>query len=123
MPFTLGDALIDVDHVDLGLEVDAPLPSPAPYPEDPLCAAIGEQAAGYAEDGGTVQLGIGRIPDAAASHLRRARSLGVWSEMVSDGVLGLDRAGALDPDRPLRAPPSCSAPPSSTSGSTTTRRW
>jgi len=103
MPFTLGDALVDVDHVDLALEVDTPLPSPVPHPVDPLCAAIGERAARYAADGGTVQLGIGQIPDAAAGHLRSARSLGIWSEMFSDGVLDLDRAGALDRDRPLYA--------------------
>ena len=103
MPFTLGDALVDVDHIDLGLEVDAPIPSPPAHPADPVCAAVGEQAARYASDGGTIQLGIGQIPDAAAANLRRARSLGVWSEMISDGVLGLARSGALDPDRPLRA--------------------
>jgi len=103
MPFTLGDALVDVEHIDLALEVDTPLLSPIPHPVDPLCAAIGERAARYATDGGTVQLGIGQIPDAAAVHLRGARSLGVWTEMFSDGVLDLDRAGALDPDRPLRA--------------------
>ena len=103
MPFTLGDALVDVDHIDLALEVDVPLPSPTPHPVDPLCAAIGERAARYAVDGATVQLGIGQIPDAAAAHLRARRSLGVWSEMFSDGVLDLDRAGALDPDRTLQA--------------------
>lgn len=103
MPFTLGDALVDVDDIDLGLEVDTPLPSPPAHPADPVCAAIGELAARYACDGGTIQLGIGQIPDAAAASLRRARSLGVWSEMISDGVLGLSRSGALDPDRPLRA--------------------
>jgi acyl-CoA hydrolase len=103
MPFTRGDALVDVEDIDLALEVDAPLPSPAPYPVDPLCASIGEQAARYASDFGTIQLGIGQIPDAAAAQLRGARSLGVWSEMVSDGVMALARAGALDPDRPLRA--------------------
>ena len=103
MPYTRGDALVDVDHIDLGLEVDAPLSSPAPHPDDPVAAAIGERAARYATDGGTVQLGIGQIPDAAAGSLRAGRSLGVWSEMISDGVLGLARSGALDPDRPLRA--------------------
>jgi acyl-CoA hydrolase len=103
MPFTRGDALIDVAHIDLGLEADAPLPSPPPYAEDPVCASIGEQAARYASDGGTIQLGIGRIPDAAASKLQGRRGLGIWSEMISDGVLGLARSGALDPDRPLHA--------------------
>jgi len=103
MPFTVGDALVDVDHIDLGLEVEAALPSPAPHPDDPVCAAIGLGAARYASDGGTVQLGIGQIPDSAAAALHGLRGLGVWSEMVSDGVLGLARSGALDPDRPLRA--------------------
>lgn len=103
MPFTHGDALLAVDDIDLALEVDTPLPSPSPHPVDPLCASIGEQAARYATDGGTIQLGIGQIPDAAAGELHGARSLGVWSEMVSDGVLGLARSGALDPDRPLQA--------------------
>jgi len=103
MPFTRGDGLVDVDRIDLALEVDAPLPSPVPRPPDPLCAAIGERVAGYATDGGTVQLGIGQIPDAAAGALEGMQGLGVWSEMVSDGVLGLDRAGALDPDRPVCA--------------------
>ena len=103
MPFTLGDALVDVDHIDLGLEADTPMPSPAPHQDDPVCAAIGEQAARYGSDGGTVQLGIGQIPDAAASMLCGLRGLGIWSEMISDGALDLARAGALDPDRPLHA--------------------
>jgi acyl-CoA hydrolase len=100
MPFTVGDALVDVEAINLALEVDAPIPSPAPHPDDPVATAIGEQAARYVTAGGTVQLGIGQIPDAAAGCMRGARSLGVWSEMVSDGVLGLARAGALDPGRP-----------------------
>jgi len=103
MPFTLGDALVDVDQIELALEVDEPLPSPSPHPDDPLATAIGEQVARYASDGGTVQLGIGQIPDVAAGCLQGYRSLGIWSEMVSDGVLGLVRAGALDPDRDLVA--------------------
>jgi acyl-CoA hydrolase len=103
MPFTLGDALVDVEVIDLALEADTPMPSPPPHHDDPVATAIGEHAARYVTDGGTVQLGIGQIPDAAAGCLRGARSLGVWSEMVSDGVLGLARAGALDPERPLCA--------------------
>ena len=103
MPFTRGDALIDVDQIDLALDVDHPLPSPAPYPDDPIAAAIGERAAQYAVDGGTVQMGIGQIPDAAAASLRGCTGLGIWSEMVSDGVMALDRAGALDSGRDLSA--------------------
>jgi acyl-CoA hydrolase len=52
--------------------------------------------AAYAANGGTVQMGIGQILDAAATALRDMRGLGVWSDMVSDGVLDLVRAKALD---------------------------
>lgn len=103
MPFTGGDALLDVDQVDLAIEVDAPLPSPGPRATDALGAVIGDRVAAYAADGGTVQLGIGQLPDATAAALSGRRGLGVWSEMVSDGLLELDRAGALDPARPVSA--------------------
>jgi acyl-CoA hydrolase len=45
-----------------------------------------------------LQLGIGAIPDAALDGLTARRGLRIWSEMVGDGVLRLDRAGALDQD-------------------------
>jgi acyl-CoA hydrolase len=103
MPFTLGDALVDGDRIDLAIEVDAPMASPAGHGDDPVATAIGERAARYACDGGTVQFGIGQIPDAAARELRAKRGLGIWSELISDGVLALDRAGALDPAREVCA--------------------
>ena len=103
MPFTRGDALIDVDQIDIALEVDRPLHSPAPYPNDPVAEAIGALVSKYAIEGGTIQLGIGQIPDAATTHLQGCHGLGVWSEMVSDGVVALDRSGALDPQRLINA--------------------
>jgi acyl-CoA hydrolase len=48
-----------------------------------------------------VQLGIGAVPDAVLAALHGRRGLTVWSEMFSDGVLGLAKAGALDPDEPV----------------------
>ena len=78
MPFTGGDALLDVDQVDLAIEVDAPLPSPGPRATDALGAVIGDRVAAYAADGGTVQLGIGQLPDATAAALSGRRGLGVW---------------------------------------------
>ena len=64
---------------------------------------MGERIAAYASDGGTVQVGIGQIPDAATAALRGHRGLGVWSEMVSDGMLDLVRSGALDSERAICA--------------------
>ena len=103
MPYTTADAEVDVADIDLALEADVPLPSPMTSPPDAASAAIGEQVARYATDGGTLQLGIGQMPDTAAHYLRSKRQLGVWSEMVSDGVLQLERAGSLDPDRQICA--------------------
>ncbi len=103
MPYLRGDAEIDVGDVDLAIEVDTELPSPRPRPVDDAARIIGERIASYATDGGTIQLGIGELPDAAARSLRSKRGLGVWSEMVSDGVLELERAGALDTARPVCA--------------------
>lgn len=54
-------------------------------------------------DGATLQLGIGAVPDATLAASTASRGLAVWSEMFSDGVLHLDKAGALHPDTPLTA--------------------
>ena len=57
---------------------------------------IGRLAAGIIEDGSTLQVGIGAVPDAILASLREHRHLGVHSEMWSDGVLDLLRCGAVD---------------------------
>ena len=56
---------------------------------------IGERVAGLVPDGATLQMGIGAIPNAALAALTTRRGLRVWTEMFSDGMLGLMRAGAL----------------------------
>jgi len=103
MPHTFGDAELDLDAIDLAIEVEAPLASPPARAHDAVAEAIGANVAAYATDGGTVQLGIGALPDSSARHLEGRRGLRVWSEMASDGVLGLERAGALDTDEPIVA--------------------
>ncbi len=70
---------------------------------DELSAAIGELVANRVSDGSTLQAGIGAIPDAALRGLTRRRGLKVWTEMFSDSVLALEKAGALDTDSPIHA--------------------
>ena len=101
MPYTFGDAEISVDVVDYAIEVDAALPSPGALEIDDTSATIGDRVATRVADGSTMQLGIGAVPDAVLSGLTHRRGLRVWSEMFSDGVLELERAGALDTDAPL----------------------
>lgn len=101
MPFTYGDGVLPLADLDLLIEVDEPLDTHAPLPPDQDSAAIGEAVAARVADGSTLQAGIGGIPDAALLGLAGRRSLRVWTEMFSDSVLALERAGALDRDVPL----------------------
>ncbi len=103
MPYTLGDAELDADDIDLAVEHDVPLPSPLAASGDETSAQIGERVGALVEDGSTLQVGIGGVPDATLACLGRRRELRVWSEMVSDGILGLERAGALDQARRIVA--------------------
>lgn len=103
MPWTSGDAELSLDQVDLALEAQEPLSSPSRRPPGAVEAAIGERVAGLVADRSTLQLGIGGVPDATLAALAGRRELRMWTEMFSDGVLDLDRAGALDRDAPLVA--------------------
>ena len=114
MPYTFGDGEIALDNIDVGLEVDEPLTSPAECDADDAAILIGERVARFASDGATLQLGIGQIPTEAARKMATRRGLRIWSEMISDGVLDLAsgwRARArcarhhLVPDRIARAVP------------------
>lgn len=101
MPYTFGDAQVAVEHVDVAVEVDAPLATHSPVAPDSESAAIGELVASMVLDGSTMQLGIGAVPDATLNAIIGRKDLRVWTEMFSDGVLALDAAGALDRDHPL----------------------
>ncbi len=103
MPYTYGDAQVPVEAVDLALEVSVPLPTHATTAPDEASRVIGDRVADRVPDGATLQAGIGAVPDATLAALTGRRGLRVWSEMFSDGVLALDRVGALDPDHPLTA--------------------
>jgi acyl-CoA hydrolase len=103
MPYTYGDAVVPEDEIDFAIEADVPLPSPAARPAPEVYQAIGARVAKLVPAGATLQLGIGAVPDAVLSALAGRRGLTVWSEMFSDGVLALERAGALDPQVPVTA--------------------
>ena len=103
MPWTYGDAEVDLDHIDLVVEADGPLP-PAPVSvADDDSATIGDHVSTRVRDGSTLQAGIGAVPDATLRGLTARRGLRVWTEMFSDSVLALERAGALDREVPITA--------------------
>lgn len=103
MPTTYGDAVLPLDAIDYLLEVDEPLPVPDKAESDPVSGAVGERVAALVPEQATLQLGIGGIPDATLLALATRRGLRVWSEMFSDGVFALEKAGCLDPDTPVTA--------------------
>lgn len=95
LPWTLGDTQIHISEVDHVVENHLPLfelpsASPAPWEE-----AIGGYVADLIEDGSTIQLGIGGIPNAIASLLTERRDLGVHTEMFTTGIVDLFEAGVI----------------------------
>lgn len=96
MPRVHGDGLIPFSRMDRRVQVNAPLPEPGRHPASAEESRIGEKVASLIEDGSTLQVGIGAIPDAALVSLKGHRHLGVHTEMWSDGVLELIECGAVD---------------------------
>jgi acyl-CoA hydrolase len=103
MPVMFGDAAIPVDAIDYLFEVDEALPAQHKAPPDDISASIGQRLATLIPSGATLQLGIGAIPDATMSALLGHSRLRIWSEMFSDGVLALEKAGKLDQNTPITA--------------------
>jgi acyl-CoA hydrolase len=103
MPYTFGDAQIAVEAVDFGVEVDVELADAEPNVIDDASRVIAERIAAMIDDGATLQMGIGAVPDSTLQALAIRRGLRVWTEMFSDGILDLDKAGALDEEHPLTA--------------------
>ncbi|HTR73532.1 MAG TPA: acetyl-CoA hydrolase/transferase C-terminal domain-containing protein [Solirubrobacteraceae bacterium] len=101
MPYTYGDGELDLDEVDYGIEVDEELSTPKVGAAHAHDQAIAERVADLIEDGATLQLGIGKVPDATLRAVRNRRGLRVWSEMISDGVMTLEGEGALERDREI----------------------
>lgn len=101
MPYTFGDGELRQEIVDYAIELDEQLPNPLIKPAHQHSETIGETIAGLVPDGATLQMGIGQIPDATLAALRERRGLSIWSEMISDGVMDLQRRGALDSSRPI----------------------
>lgn len=99
MPRTLGRSFVHVSRLDYIVETDRPIPEHLSKTPDEVSRAIGENVASLIDDGATLQMGIGEIPDAVLRCLRNKKDLGIHSEMFSDGVLDLVEAGVITNDR------------------------
>jgi 4-hydroxybutyrate CoA-transferase len=95
MPRTLGNTLVPFARIDRCIHTDRPLPEHTSPPPTEVENAIGAQVAALVEDGATLQMGIGAIPDAVLRRLGDKHDLGVHTEMFSDGILDLVEAGVI----------------------------
>jgi 4-hydroxybutyrate CoA-transferase len=99
MPRTMGDSFIHISEVDYIVETSRPIIELPPPRIGDVEKAIGENCASLIEDGSTLQLGIGAIPDAILLFLKDKKDLGIHSEMISDGVVELVEAGVINNSR------------------------
>jgi acyl-CoA hydrolase len=95
MPRSLGDGLIHMDQIDYMVEVDEPIHELAPAALSAEEQAIGRHCAELVDDGATLQIGIGAIPQATLAALGDHHRLGIHTEMISDGVVDLVEKGVI----------------------------
>lgn len=96
MPRTLGDSFIHVNDVDYLVNNNQPLPELTINPSTETEQKIGSYVAKLIEDGSTIQLGIGGIPNAIAQALVNKKDLGVHSEMLTEGMVDLVEKGIIN---------------------------
>ncbi|MDX1285480.1 MAG: acetyl-CoA hydrolase/transferase C-terminal domain-containing protein, partial [Draconibacterium sp.] len=96
VPRAFGDAMIHINEIDLFVEDDSDLIVAAPGPITDTDRKIGRYVAELVEDGATLQMGIGAIPNAVLTMLGNHKDLGVHSEMFADGILPLVDKGVVN---------------------------
>jgi 4-hydroxybutyrate CoA-transferase len=96
MPRTHGDGLVHAGEITCAVEIDEPLREKAPHPLSEAELTIGRHCAGLVEDGATLQMGIGAIPNAVLVALAGHKDLGVHTEMFSDGLIPLVESGVVN---------------------------
>jgi acyl-CoA hydrolase len=95
MPRTHGNSVVPFEKVTAFIHTDRPLHEQPQGEETAIEAKIGQLIADLVEDGSTLQMGIGGIPDAALSRLKNKHDLGVHTEMFSDRLIDLIEGGVV----------------------------
>ena len=95
VPFAYGNCLVHVSQVTALVESSDPVLEVGLPTIGPVQAAIGKQVAELVEDGSTLQIGYGGIPDAVVMQLTDKHDLGIHSEMIGDGILTLVESGTV----------------------------
>jgi acyl-CoA hydrolase/GNAT superfamily N-acetyltransferase len=95
MPRTLGDSFIHVDQITAMVENDSPIPEVDSREPDEVSDRIARNVASLVQDGDTIQLGISRIARSVPRFLENKKDLGVHTELVSDWIVDLMKAGVV----------------------------
>jgi len=104
VPWTNSPHNVHYSEIDYVIDVSYPHTELHPRKADPIADKIGAHLADLVEDGATLQLGAGGVPDALARFLVDKRHLGLHSEMMSDGTIDLIERGAIDNSRKAVCP-------------------
>ncbi|MDC6406407.1 MULTISPECIES: acetyl-CoA hydrolase/transferase family protein [Maribacter] len=95
VPRTHGDGIIHIKDIDCAIEVESPIHIHGVTEVSPVEAEIGKHVAALIEDGATLQMGIGSIPNAVLNNLGNHKHLGIQTEMFTDGILPLIEKGVV----------------------------
>jgi acyl-CoA hydrolase/GNAT superfamily N-acetyltransferase len=95
MPFTFGDSVIHMSHIDQLVVSDLPVVEYTHSPADDVAHQIASYIAGIIEDESTLQIGLGRIPNAALRYLSNRRDLGIHTDVITDSILDLIESGIV----------------------------
>jgi len=95
MPRTQGDGFINIKDIDFLLPYDEPLLEYSVKAPNDIVQRIGRYVASIIEDGSTIQVGYGLIPDAVVPNLAGKKDLGVHTELLSDGIVNLMKKGVV----------------------------
>jgi acyl-CoA hydrolase/RimJ/RimL family protein N-acetyltransferase len=99
MPRVYGDGFVHMDQIDFALVEDEPLLEFEAKAPNEVAHRIGRHVARIVEDGDTIQVGYGSIPNAVLAALTRKKHLGVHTELLTDGIAELMRLGVIDNSR------------------------
>jgi acyl-CoA hydrolase len=95
VPRTHGDGIIHISRIFAAIELDEPIYATQMTEPSEIEQQIGQHVAGLIEDGATLQMGIGGIPNVVLANLMNHKRLGIHTEMLSDGVLPLIEKGII----------------------------
>ncbi|HDS45263.1 MAG TPA: GNAT family N-acetyltransferase [Methanomicrobia archaeon] len=96
MPRVHGDSFIHIDNIDFVVPHDEPLLEYTAEPEGGVAQRLGEYVARLIQNGDTIQVGYGSIPNAILANLQEKQHLGVHTELISDGLVDLMKRGVID---------------------------